>query len=262
MIRKLTLCALLPLLSIVNSAFAQKVTLDYFFNHEVHEVNGVTTRYHYLWTDKANTGFSIWGDVFKSKGATLDTLGDAPTTQNLYGSAIYIIVDPDTKKENPNPNFINEQDADQIAQWVKAGGVLVLMANDSANVELPHFNILTAHFGMHFNDDLQNHVIDDKHFDDGAVIINNDPIFKTAKKVFLKDVCSIGLMGDAKPALRATNGTVIAATAHYGKGMVFAVGDPWFYNEYVNGRLPDGYENDKAANDLTTWLLSKVTLVK
>ena len=115
---------------------------------------------------------------------------------------------------------------------------------------------------MHFNDDLQNHVIDDKHFDDGAVVINNDPIFKTAKKVFLKDVCSIGLTGDAKPALRAANGAVIAAIARYGKGMVFAVGDPWFYNEYVNGRLPAGYENDKAANDLATWLLSQSTAKK
>jgi hypothetical protein len=262
MIRKLILCAPFVLLSIVNSAFAQKVTLDYFFNHEVHTVKGVTIRYHYLWTDKANTGFSIWGDIFKSKGATVDTLGDAPTVQNLKGSAIYIIVDPDTKKENPSPNFINEEDSKQIAQWVRAGGILVLMANDSANVELPHFNILTAHFGMHFNDDLQNHVIDDKHFDDGAVIINNDPIFKTANKIFLKDVCSISLTGNAKPALRAANGAVIAAIARYGKGMVFAVGDPWFYNEYVNGRLPAGYENNKAANDLSTWLLSQATAKK
>ncbi len=257
MIRKLILCAPFVLLSITNSVFGQRVTLDYFFNHEVHTVKGITTRYHYLWTDKANTGFSIWGNIFKSQGATLDTLGVAPTVQNLKGSAIYIIVDPDTKKENPNPNYINAQDADQIAQWVKAGGVLVLMANDSANVELPHFNILTAHFGMHFNDDLQNHVIDDKHFVDGTVVITNNPIFKTAKKVFLKDVCSIGLTGNAKPALRATNGAVIAAIEHYGKGVVFAVGDPWFYNEYVNGRLPADYENDKAANDLASWLLSQ-----
>lgn len=262
MLRKSILCALLLLLGTANITLAQKVTLDYFFNHEVHTVNGITTRYHYLWTDKANTGFSIWGDIFKNKGATLDTLGNAPTIQNLKGSAVYIIVDPDTKKENPNPNYITEQDAGQIAQWVKAGGVLVLMANDSANVELPHFNILTAHFGMHFNDDLQNHVIDDKHFADGSVAITNNPIFKTARKVFLKDVCSIALSGNGQPALRATNGAVIAATARYGKGMVFAVGDPWFYNEYVNWRLPADYDNDKAANDLAVWLLDQAREVK
>jgi unsaturated rhamnogalacturonyl hydrolase len=40
-------------------------------------------------------------------------------------------------------------------------------------------------------------------------------------------------------------------------GTVFAVGDPWFYNEYVNGRLPKGYENDKAANDVVKWLIAQ-----
>jgi len=185
-------------------------------------------------------------------------LGNAPTIQNLKGSAIYIIVDPDTKKENPNPNYITEQDAGQIAQWVKAGGVLVLMANDSANVELPHFNILTAHFGMHFNDDLQNHVINDEHFADGAIITTGNPIFKTVHKIFMKDVCSIGLKYPAKAALKNSNGAVIIATAKYGKGTVFAVGDPWLYNEYTNGRLPADFENDKAANDLVGWLIKQV----
>jgi len=50
----------------------------------------------------------------------------------------------------------------------------------------------------------------------------------------------------------------IVATAAYGKGKVLAVGDPWLYNEYVDGRkLPAEYENYKAAEDLVKWLLSK-----
>ena len=48
------------------------------------------------------------------------------------------------------------------------------------------------------------------------------------------------------------------ATAKVGKGTVFAVGDPWLYNEYVDGRrLPDQYENFKAATDLVNWLISQ-----
>ena len=117
------------LLSVFNPAFGQKVTLDYFFNHEVHLVGGVSSRYHYLWTDKANSGFSVWGDVFKKQGAILDTLGIAPTVENLSGSAVYIIVDPDTKKENTNPNYINTQDADQLAKWVNAGGQAAFFNN-------------------------------------------------------------------------------------------------------------------------------------
>ena len=52
-------------------------------------------------------------------------------------------------------------------------------------------------------------------------------------------------------------GKIIMSVAKYGKGKVFAVGDPWFYNEYVDGRkLPAEYENYKAAEDLVKWLLS------
>ena len=57
------------------------------------------------------------------------------------------------------------------------------MANDSANVELKHFNTLAEKFGIHFNDDLRNHVKDDKHFEDGAFIVGPyNPVLTTAQK--------------------------------------------------------------------------------
>ncbi|MDB5157963.1 MAG: unsaturated rhamnogalacturonyl hydrolase, partial [Mucilaginibacter sp.] len=148
----------------------------------------------------------------------------------------------------------------QIVLWVKAGGLLVMMANDSANVELPHFNNLAVKFGLHFNNDLQNHVIDDKHFKDGEVVYVDNDIFKSKPKLFLKDVCSISLNDpNAKPIFKSADGlTVIAATVKYGKGMVFAVGDPWLYNEYVNGRLPVAYQNDVGAKELTAWLKKQI----
>lgn len=252
---------ILPLLILTGYGLkvnAQKVTLDYYFNHEVHKTtSGRIERYHYTWEDKANSGFSIFGEAFKRAGAITDTLGAAPTTANLKGTAIYIIVDPDTKKESPNPNYIEFKNIDQIDAWVKSGGVLLMMANDSANVELPHFNNLAARFGMHFNDDLQNHVINDQHFQDGAINTTGNPIFKTAHKIFMKDVCSIGVKYPAKAALKNGNGAVIMAVAKYGKGTVLAVGDPWLYNEYTNGRLPADFENDKAANDLVQWLIKQ-----
>src|SRR3978361_1652841 len=98
----------------------KKVTLDYYFNHEVHTTKaGTIERYHYLWTDKANTGFSILGEAFIKAGGVLDTLDKAPTVKKLKGSAVYIIVDPDTKKENANPNYIMPGNVVQISAWVK-----------------------------------------------------------------------------------------------------------------------------------------------
>jgi unsaturated rhamnogalacturonyl hydrolase len=53
-------------------------------------------------------------------------------------------------------------------------------------------------------------------------------------------------------------GDTIMAVAKFGKGTVFAVGDPWLYNEYTDGRkLPPEYDNFKAANDLTQWLIQQ-----
>jgi unsaturated rhamnogalacturonyl hydrolase len=255
---KLTITALLMYAGLTSNA--QTVMLDYYFNHEVHkDATGQQVRFHYLWGEKKSPGFSIFGASFTTAGAKLDSLDQAPTAENLKNAAIYIIVDPDSRKESPKPNYIQPKDADEIAKWVKKGGVLLMMANDSANVELPHFNTLAAKFGMHFNDDLQNHVVDDAHFEDGAIKTTGNPVFKTANKIYMKDVCSISLTGPAIPVLKNSAGACIIASAKYGKGTVVAIGDPWLYNEYTNGRLPAGFENDKAANDVVQWLLQLVT---
>jgi electron transfer flavoprotein alpha subunit len=240
------------------TATAQVVTLDNYFNQETQKSKeNVSKSFHYLWEDKGDSGFSKFGTAFSEYGAVLTTLREAPSAKSLKGSAVYIIVDPDTKKESLNPHFISKEDVKVIVDWVKKGGVLLLMANDSANAELPHLNELAARFGLHFNNDLQNHVINDKHFEDGRVMIKENALLRTTTKIYMKDVASITVKTPAKAALEK-NGIILIATAKYGKGTVLAVGDPWLYNEYVNGRLPAGYENDKAAKDIAEWLLKQV----
>jgi unsaturated rhamnogalacturonyl hydrolase len=237
---------------------AQTVTLDYYFNNEYKKnaTTGQLERFHYTWEDKASSGYSIWGDIFKRNGAQLKSLEAAPTSENLKGSDIYIIVDPDTEKETAHPNYINENDIKAITAWVKTGGVLVLLANDSANCELTHLNKLSEKFGIHFNNDLRNKV-DGNRFEMAAFNIReNDPIFKTAKKIYMKEICSLRLESPAVAELIDKN-DIIIGVSKYGRGTVFAVGDPWFYNEYCNGRLTTDYDNDKAADDLSKWLIQQ-----
>jgi unsaturated rhamnogalacturonyl hydrolase len=53
-------------------------------------------------------------------------------------------------------------------------------------------------------------------------------------------------------------GKNILAIANYGKGTVLAVGDPWLYNEYADGRkLPSEFENYQGAIDMVQWLIKK-----
>ena len=49
------------------------------------------------------------------------------------------------------------------------------------------------------------------------------------------------------------------ATAKYGKGTVYAMVDPWLYNEYTDGRkLPAVYDNFAAGNELVRWVLEQI----
>jgi unsaturated rhamnogalacturonyl hydrolase len=75
--------------------------------------------------------------------------------------------------------------------------------------------------------------------------------------MFLKELSPLTVKAPAT-ALITKGDDIIIATAKYGKGSVLAVGDPWLYNEYVDGRkLPAAYENYKAAEDLVQWLLKQ-----
>lgn len=234
------------------------VVLDNFFNNEWRkDATGTNIRYHYVWDDRMNSGFATLGDIFNSYGVQTKSLETAPTAKNLKGASIYLIVDPDTEKETTSPNYMNETYAKAIADWVKAGGVLILMANDKGNADLEHTNILVSKFGVKFNEDNYNLVVADK-FEQGAVMVPaNNSVFKTAKKVYLKEVSTLQVSSPATPVL-TKEGKNIVAIARYGKGSVFIVGDPWIYDEYADGRkLPGEFENFKAAQDIVKWAISQ-----
>lgn len=240
-----------------DKAKAKVVMLDNFFNNEYKTVNNQQVKWHYLWTDTSMGGYSELGALFEKEGARLETLEHAPTHENLKQASIYIIADPDNEKEIATPNFMNEAYASNIASWVKNGGVLVLFANDVTNCELDMFNILSQKFGIIFNKD-NKLVVQDPHFEQGEVKVNaGNPIFKTAKNVYIKGICSITANAPASVVLK-TNDFDVMALAKYGKGTVFALGDPWIYNEYIgHRRLPKNFENDKAAKDWVKWVLTR-----
>ena len=240
------------------------VGLDYYFNDEWKEdKTGKKVRYHYTWEDEnINSGYSKLGNIITHLDAGLTELPEAPTQKSLSRLSIYFIVDPDTKAENPNPHYIDSSSVKVIVNWVKNGGVLVLFGNDKGNAEFEHLNNLTENFGIQFNEVSRNRVVDDK-FDMGKFDnFPDQPIFKGVKKIYLKEISTFSLTPPAKPIL-TDSGDVIMASSDFGKGFVFAVGDPWLYNEYIdNHKLPVGFENYKAAENLFKWLLSRAKPVR
>lgn len=248
----------------VSFSQAQKISvlLDGYFNKEFKKNDqGELVRFHYTWEDTAQSGYSRLGHIFKQNGFGLKSLQTAPGKTNLKSASIYLIVDPDTDKETTVPNFFNDDDINNITSFVREGGVLVIMANDSGNVELNHLNKLTESFGIHLNGDSKSKVYNDKYEMAAFYLPENDPVFSTARKVYLKEVSSLKLSGNATPLLKHhSEGYVVGAKAPIGRGMVIVIGDPWFYNEYLNGRLgySNGWDNEKAAIDFVKWLKKQV----
>lgn len=237
-------------------SIAQKtVGLDNWFNHETVQKTGEI--FHYTWNDKANSGFSQLGDLFRKHGAELRTITTSPNRKSMKDIDIYIIVDPDSTSENPSPNYINPDDVSFLEKWVKKGGVLLLMANDGPNCEFLHFNLLAEALGFHFQAITLNPVIN-RQWDMAAEInLPDHPLFSGVSKIYMKEVAPIILSKNAKPVLKDDNHVLIAETK-YGKGYVLAVGDPWLYNEYIDHvMLPESFENLKAANNLVDLLLNK-----
>jgi unsaturated rhamnogalacturonyl hydrolase len=80
-------------------------------------------------------------------------------------------------------------------------------------------------------------------------------VFQTAGSVFIKQLSTIDIKKPAE-SVYSENGEVLMAAARVGEGVVFAVGDPWFYNEYVDGRkIPPMYQNYRAAENLVKWII-------
>lgn len=240
------------------SGAGKKVVMDSYFNNEWRKNGyGLNVRRHYTWDDNENGGFSLFGDIWRYYGAQTGKLEAAPTAANLKGTAVYVMVDPDGLKDTKTPNYMDETSAKNIADWVKQGGVLLMMTNDTANCDLVHFNMLADKFGIHFLDKSRN-MVQKSEYETGAIYNRSaNPVFKTTKKMYLKEISTMSVKAPAS-ALITQDGDVIFATARYGKGTVFAVGDPWLYNEYLDGRkIPAEYENFSAANELVQWLLKQ-----
>ena len=248
----------IEMLPTLKKGWGKTVLLDQYFNNELKkDITGTTVQHHYIWSQQDQNGYSLLGQVFNKYGVQTKSLYGAPTEVNLKGADIYFIVDPDTEKETAVPNYLQPYQIDAIYNWVKEGGVLMLFGNDSGNVEFTHFNQLANRFGMHFNYDSKNKVTGSAYEKGTFTIPPNHPVFKSSKKIYIKEYASQTLSSPATAVFKDGN-TVVMSMAKIGKGTVFAVGDPWFYNEYFDGRkLPAELENYKAGEDLVQWIIEQ-----
>ena len=132
------------------------------------------------------------------------------------------------------------------------------MGNDAPTAELDRFNTLARAYGKEFKKETKNPVTGNQYEMGKILVPANHAIFKKGRTLYLKEISTLNLKAPAKSVLDH-KGDVVMAVAKVGKGTVFAVGDPWLYNEYTDGRkLPAEYQNFQAGNELMAWLLQQV----
>jgi unsaturated rhamnogalacturonyl hydrolase len=221
------------------TAGAQVVALDGFHNDETKQPD------HYQWEGTRPGGFSELGKVIGAAGGQTKTIRERVTDRTLRGVDVLIIVDPDTPEESDHPRYIESDEADAIDKWVRGGGRLMLMGNDKGNAEFEHFNQLARRFGITFREETYPKVA-------GKGILKargEGSIFAGGSTVYLVEVAPLAV-ANPKHILLADSGTPIMALAPVGKGEVFAIGDPWLYNEYI-----DREDNRKVGAALIRYLL-------
>jgi unsaturated rhamnogalacturonyl hydrolase len=234
------------------------VVVDGWFNSQQRaDAFGRQVEFHYKWNTWDEPGYSLFGHLFREFGAATSELDAEPTLANLKSAQVYVIASPDNTLKNLHPHFANGRDAAQLAAWVKAGGVLVIMENDTSFADLDHFNMIGEKFGIHFNSVLRKHVIG-TNWEQGKIPIDaNGPIFHHPHTIYVKDVCTITPTKPAR-ALLQEGEDIFMATAKYGQGTVIAMTDPWLYNEYTDGRkLPAMYDNYAAGKEFVRWILEQ-----
>jgi len=244
------------------------VLMDAWFNSQKRKsADGHEESFHYKFGDEANSGYSVWGRMFQQYGLRTEALDHAPTAADLKDVAVYIIASPDIPALNPNPHYMDAESAAVIEAWVKAGGVLVMMENDSEHADQTHLDILSDKFGIHYNPVTRNRELND----DYANTIVKIPagvggIFRQAHTAVMKETCTITVSKPARGVLTDKGditdvGDILMAVSQVGKGMVYANVDPWIYNEYTDGRkAPLGEDNFAGGQELTRWIVTEIGL--
>lgn len=244
------------------TARGMTVLVDAWYNSQQRpNAAGVQEYFHYKWDDFSDSGYSLFGHMWRSFGAATGMLSTEPTRSSLATADFYVIVSPDIPKKNPNPHYMTDVDASVIADWVKRGGVLVLMENDPPNADIEHMNLLADRFGIHFDNVLHHHIIGEQVEDGRIPVSGGGPLFQHAHTLYMKDTCAISLHGPAT-ALLSDRGDVVMATARFGRGTVFAAVDPWVYNEYTDGRRSPAatykqFDNFAGGEELVAWLIQQ-----
>jgi hypothetical protein len=221
-------------LSFAAAAPKPVVALDCYHNTE--------TPAHYTWQKVGLGGYSQFAQILLTLGADTSTITTPLDSPTLSHASVLMIVNPGTV------NLIAAAEIDAVDKWVQQGGKLMCFANNTGHVEFVHYNQLMARFGITFNDTTQT---GGSNF---APVPQNE-VFSACTTFYIVDMCNLSIVSPAA-SIFTFQGSVLMATSLKGAGKVFAVGDPWVYDEHIAAK-----DNIKGITEVMNWLLGTATPV-
>ena len=167
------------------------VLLDAWYNSQTRtNAAGQSESYHYKWQTSPTPATGSSSMFGRAMGRRTETLSAAPTAERLRQAQVYLIVSPDIPAKNPNPHYVAAEDVAAVAEWVRQGGVLELMHNDSNSTEYEHFNRLAEAFGIHYNA-VDNNQVPGSDYEKGKLMIPEGNAIFSARKIYMKEIDSI-----------------------------------------------------------------------
>ena len=176
----------------------------------------------YQLTDTGPRGYSTAADV-------LDDLYDLRIRSKPFALADfpprsgYWIVNPDNRVHAAAPNYVTDDEIEELVLFVERGGTLILFGNDPVNSERTHLNRLAGRFGLHFNANETG--------DEPVTVARDGRVFHRDLVMQYMWGCTIGIDEAVAPDLvvripedRPVHGPVIVGL-RVGKGKVLAIGD-------------------------------------
>jgi Domain of unknown function (DUF4350) len=220
----------------MSQSSAQKplVALDCYHNTE--------TPAHYTWQKVNLGGYSQFAQLLLGLGTDTSTITGPLDSATLAPVGVLMIVNPGTT------HLIAASEIDAVDKWVQQGGKLMCFANNAGHVEFVHYNQLVARFGITFNDTTQTG-------GSNFTPVPQNEVFSACTTFYIVDMCNLSLVSPAT-SIFTFQGSVLMATSVKGKGKVFAVGDPWVYDEHIAAK-----NNIKGITQVMNWLLGTTTPV-
>jgi hypothetical protein len=228
------------LFSFSTAASKPMIALDCYHNTE--------TPLHYTWQKVNLGGYSQFAQILLGLGADTSTIATPLDSATLAPVTMLIIANPCDSAMVKSPHLIAAAEIDAVDKWVQRGGKLMCFANNTGHVEFVHYNQLVARFGITFNDTTQ---------PGGSNFgpVPQNAVFSACTTFYIVDMCNLSISSPAT-SIFTFQGGVLMATAVKGKGVVFAMGDPWVYDEHIAAK-----NNVKGVTQVVNWLLGTATPV-